>query len=494
MDSFIDEIREAEVKKLNDLDTAIFTNKSLEYLSERDFVNKGKDVNPSTKQWKDVNILSLAMRVTNESLVDENNNVFDVVSKQRILINKGFITMYENSRDNNKCFVRYFFLFNDILLITSKKENAEQYELQNIFWIKDIKLRYLDIDFVANKSLPETIGSSTTTSNIQKAGKEKISAKRILSMKFSSKSTPNVEVKDSSKAEESAMKSNNSYSDISNNLKFEIITNKSKSMLQSKYYFVCENESSRSQLVTDIENVILAYHKDTIGSNYGKLTQQFGWFHDLILGSIHSAAYNGDLSNLRKHLKYIQQNKLQIDILDKGSMSPLHWAVLKEQETCVRLLLAHGADPDCRNIAGNTSVLLAASTGNDVIFRVLLEYGGDINAKNIHQHTVVYMALMFGNLSKNFTWLLQLCAQHGIDFSRIDPNNGYSPLHICAEKGITRPVSILIDFGIDVNIKHGISNLTALQIACSQLQPNAEIIRSLLEKGAYPNLKDMQVQ
>jgi len=49
-----------------------------------------------------------------------------------------------------------------------------------------------------------------------------------------------------------------------------------------------------------------------------------------------------------------------------------------------------------------------------------------------------------------------------------------------------------VDAGAAVNNKHGRSGITPLQVACSAKFPDAETVRSFLDKGAFPNWKDAQ--
>lgn len=59
---------------------------------------------------------------------------------------------------------------------------------------------------------------------------------------------------------------------------------------------------------------------------------------------------------------------------------------------------------------------------------------------------------------------------------------GATPLHVCAEKNLARPVRMLVDAGANVNVKHQKTGLTPLQMACSHDFPDVETIRSFLDK------------
>jgi len=274
------------------------------------------------------------------------------------------------------------------------------------------------------------------------------------------------------------------FNDCENDhLLLEIISIKTRTKPLMSLLLQFDNDSSKSNWIEDLKNVMLAYHKDS------QFSRQLGWYHDIILGNIHSAAYNGDATLLRKHLRYIESNNIPIDLQDKAGMTPLHWAVLNGHHICVQILLDHGADPELKQKGSNTSLLLAASRGHDTITRLLLDHGANIKERNIQDKNILYMAVVFGSSSKGLPYLLQIINNRGIDLNQFD-RDGYSALHICAEMNISRPIRILVDAGSNVNSKHKKSGLTPLLIACSNSSPDIETIRSLLDKGAYCNLKD----
>lgn len=237
--------------------------------------------------------------------------------------------------------------------------------------------------------------------------------------------------------------------------------------------------------IRDLEDTLLAYHNET------ELTKKLGWFHNIILGTFHSAAFTGDHVLLRRHLKLLPLRGVSIDTLDKTGMSPLHWATLKGYEVCVRLLLDRGADVDILQKGHNTPLLLAAAAGHDTICRLLIDRGAAVRARNHRDHDAVFMAVVYGHSSKGLPWTLQLLHAKGLDLNQSD-NVGATPLHYCAQRNLARPVRMLVDSGANVNAIHGTTQLTPLQMACSNAHPDVETIRSFLDKGAYPNWKDIQ--
>lgn len=264
----------------------------------------------------------------------------------------------------------------------------------------------------------------------------------------------------------------------------------------------CHVSCFSAHRIEDIENTLLAYHRQT------ELSKQLGWFHEIIQGNFFSAAYLGDIALLRKYLKAINEKTFKskisnnnaddayqlpssIDSLDKSGMSALHWAVMRGHEIIVRVLLDRGADTDVFQKGMNTPLLLAAAFGHETIARLLIENGADLRASNQKGHDAVFMAVLYGHATKGLPWVLQLLNARGMNLNEVD-SAGATPLHLCAEKKLARPVRMLVDSGADVNVRHGETQFTPLQMACNHPHPDVETVRSFLDKGAYPNWKDNQ--
>lgn len=276
---------------------------------------------------------------------------------------------------------------------------------------------------------------------------------------------------------------------------FELIVNRGRNRARSVVLFTCESDSLWKQLVEDLESTLLAYHRQT---EYSKVV---GWFHDIIQGNIFSAAYLGDIVELRRHIRLLAQfnqskgaSFLSPDAVlnepDLTGMTALHWSALRGHEVCVRLLLDKGADVDVLQKGMNSPLLLAAAGGHESVARLLLERGADITLRNVKGHDSVFMAVLYGHATKGLPWLLQLLTHRGVNLNQVD-SCGATPLHLCAEKNLARPVRMLVDAGAEVNAKYGQFQWSPLQLACKHKTPDVETIRSFLDKGAYPNWRDL---
>jgi hypothetical protein len=108
-----------------------------------DYVGKGRVVYPSHRQTKEIQTLAASLRIveksnkkpssnnSNSSNVDDaqidyydetNSRDFDLTNKPRILLANGFVNKKESGSVLRRYSRWFLILFNDLILITSKKE------------------------------------------------------------------------------------------------------------------------------------------------------------------------------------------------------------------------------------------------------------------------------------------------------------------------------------------------------------------------------------
>ena len=248
---------------------------------------------------------------------------------------------------------------------------------------------------------------------------------------------------------------------------------------------IFDTEGAKNQWILEIANTCYAYH---LSDN--AVTARLGWFHEIIQGTLHSAAYFGDQGIMRRLLRLMDSRNEPIDLHDESGMCAVHWAALRGHEACLRLVLDRGIDVDVPNAGLNSPLLLAVCKGYDSLARLLLDKGADPLARNARDQDAVTMTVLYGHSSKGLPWVLQLLNSRGADLSHADAS-GATPLHMCAAKNLARPVRMLVDAGADVNCRHQATQLTPLQMACAHPRPDVETIRSFLDKGAFANWRDL---
>ena len=113
----------------------------------------------------------------------------------------------------------------------------------------------------------------------------------------------------------------------------------------------------------------------------------------------------------------------------------------------IKKIIAHGADVNEKNDAGETPLYIAAWTGNLVAAEILIEAGADVNIRDIYGDT----PLMAAADQRNARMIEKLISL-GADVT-VRNSDGSTPLHYVggADYGDADAAQILIDAGVDVN-------------------------------------------
>lgn len=215
--------------------------------------------------------------------------------------------------------------------------------------------------------------------------------------------------------------------------------------------------------------------------------QRLGWQHEVVLGTMYSAAMKGEVELLRRHVDKLVGYSL--DDPDESGMTALHWASLFGRMDAVELLVEAGSDVDNLNSGLNSALLLAAACGHDDVVLYLVNKRANVHIRNIKGVDCLMMAVLHGHKSPGLRNIIMTLQAQGIDVNRPD-SLGATPLHECAARSLSEPIQMLVDAGADVNVKHERNGLTPLQMACSAAEPDPLTVCSFLDKGAHPNWKD----
>lgn len=569
MTALEEERRQKEENELQEIHELIHLEEN--YFKLRDFSGKGRTVIPSGKQKSILEKVAKTIRFSSSSTSSSSsssssrkslsNNSSSSQENEDLpedihLVNNKIPRIYIGSiqvtskTESEKSFIRRsvkktLFLFNDVLLITVKKDSSEYFDVTNVIWLHHLRLSHSAF-FNLPSSITNGSGASFSTNNNSNINdEEKYSFDLIIS----------------SSNRKSLSSSSNPFI-------------RSTRTVFTTHTFLCDNEAAFVQWIGELEDTILAYHRQTESSRI------IGWFYDYIRGSFHSAAYLGDIQLVKKYIKSIEatiqnqnpnlnsshisqrifssssigslysvnttpgQIKASINTLDKYleftrgqlhnldskdllGMNALHWSSLRGHEGITRLLLQHGAEVDAIQAGGNTPLLLSVcslscavtgifdgrlnTTSEISTPRILLDRGADINCKNNYNLDVVSMAVLSSHSSKALPWILQMLSSRGADCSG---EAGSTALHLCAQRNLARAVRLLVDSGVDVNFLmappvlqyHSLYNfhanssgpgssshpVTPLLLACAHPRPDVETIRSFLDNGAFPNIRDAQ--
>lgn len=135
--------------------------------------------------------------------------------------------------------------------------------------------------------------------------------------------------------------------------------------------------------------------------------------------------------------------------------TPLHLAAAMGREKLCQVLLAARGSPHSQNAFGNTPLHSAVHSGSAAIVKLLLESGTDPNAPNHRGSTALHIAAFLakedttpkGNKSDPCVDISSLLVTQGkVDVNAADIN-GYTALHIAAQRGCNDLISVLVTEG-----------------------------------------------
>ena len=224
-------------------------------------------------------------------------------------------------------------------------------------------------------------------------------------------------------------------------------------------------------------------------------------FLKLIENTLAGAVRNGDLEGIKKHIaEGADVNALQFE------MPPLTWAAMMGQTAAAELLLAHGADIKGRNRDGNTALHLAVFLGRAETAELLLKNGSDVNAKNDDGATPVDIlgvpwemtrlllgpmgiALEQEQLEAGRAKIREMFSADAKIGAAISPNSkdNSTDLWAAARTGNLQAIKRYIEEGKDINALDNGFRLSAM--SWGALHGQTEVVQLLIENGVDVNIK-----
>mmetsp|Transcript_38459 Transcript_38459/g.69315 ORF Transcript_38459/g.69315 Transcript_38459/m.69315 type:complete len:299 (-) Transcript_38459:183-1079(-) len=196
--------------------------------------------------------------------------------------------------------------------------------------------------------------------------------------------------------------------------------------------------------------------------------------HGEMLGTLHAAARNLSYSDTDAAIcakELIGKGARVSAALISNRNEPIHEAANAGAEEVCRVLIE--ASPECaesENAFGNTALHAATRSGSADVVKLLLDRGADPNKANHRGSTALHIACFLASNQKDSNTgddktvdpylkigAILLCSNDKLEID-IGDVNGYTPLHIAAQKGCNEMVKMLINSGASLTAKTGIDS------------------------------------
>ncbi len=192
-----------------------------------------------------------------------------------------------------------------------------------------------------------------------------------------------------------------------------------------------------------------------------------------------SSAPIGDLDSVKKAIEF----GADVDIEVRGSSTPLLSSTQAQHMEIVKVLLKNKADPNKRGKGGETPLSLAVGANNKELISLLLKAGASFTRggdPTYKEFSILTVALSQGNLE-----MVKFLIEKGAN-----PNGGNGlPLAFSIMLKNSDAIKLLVSNGANINYS-GKKGFRPLMTAV--IEADKKIIKTLLDLGADPKLKDEQ--
>ncbi|CAH8551439.1 unnamed protein product [Schistosoma turkestanicum] len=172
---------------------------------------------------------------------------------------------------------------------------------------------------------------------------------------------------------------------------------------------------------------------------------------------VHLVAYKGNLAMLH----YLIQNGVNVhQPTCTLQRRPVHYAALRQQVSCLQMLLNAGAQIDARDTFGNTPLHYAAEDGDGGLLSLLLNNGACVDAQDITNKTPLMKAARSGKV-----WAVRRLLLFGANVN-VKDRNDETALHFACRQGSTEITRMLIKAESRLNAQNQIG-LTPLMESVS---------------------------
>ena len=193
---------------------------------------------------------------------------------------------------------------------------------------------------------------------------------------------------------------------------------------------------------------------------------------------IHKAAGQGDLAKVRK---YLEKNPELLNAKDVQGNTSLTLAANSGQKEVVQYLITKGADLDSSNTYKYTPLHYSILRRHIGIAEMLIEAGADLNIPNVWGYTPLHTCA-----GRNFLKEAKFLIEHK---AGVNSKNevGETPLFSAVKFGHEDMIVLLIKNGADVNAR---DNVGRTPVFATADRNSSEILKLLVDQGAKVDIKD----
>jgi ankyrin repeat protein len=194
-------------------------------------------------------------------------------------------------------------------------------------------------------------------------------------------------------------------------------------------------------------------------SCFAEIETQTAFSSEMLL---QNAIKGGQLDDVRLLL----ENGMDVNKSFNDGVTPLHVAIINNQENIAAMLLQAGAKvdaPDSTTLA--TPLHMAALYGRVGIAELLIKKNADVNAVMKFDITPLQVATQF-----NQPQIVEILINNKADINHVD-QEGFTALHFAAQNGDETIARLLIDHRAKVNVRDKTKKATPLNIAVENNHP-----------------------
>ncbi|XP_066929827.1 transient receptor potential cation channel subfamily A member 1 homolog isoform X2 [Clytia hemisphaerica] len=196
---------------------------------------------------------------------------------------------------------------------------------------------------------------------------------------------------------------------------------------------------------------------------------------DGFITPLHLAATSGSV----EICKLLVASKADLEAQNEDLQTPLHKAARNNRTGVVEFLLSKGCDINAYDNENQTPLMLAVGNGHKETVEILLSHDADLSIVDLYEKSVIFCAAE-ENAIEVLKLLLEKTKSRENDFevmiNQVDRFEN-TPLHAASLHGYIHIVSLLLDYGADIDVWNDEDN-TPLHLAC--IHGNKKVAKILL--------------